>query len=130
MASANMAPGYAPDRSMQDEVRALIERAIGPVPPGTKLKTVLPALARRIRVSARRMERLWLRQCPKIYAHELDALRAAAAARGNPEIDDAARLERIAAALIERDAQGHGADIAFCREAARRLRALVDGARG
>ena len=72
------------------EARGHLERLVRAYEGGTPLKTIIPALARRVGISARRCAAIWHREARPIYAHEMDALRSAVVQRIATEV---ARLE-------------------------------------
>ena len=72
------------------EARGHLERLVRAYEGGTPLKTIIPALARRVGISARRCAAIWHREARAIYAHEMDALRSAVVQRIATEV---ARLE-------------------------------------
>ncbi len=72
------------------EARGHLERLIRAYEGGTPLKAIIPALARRVGISARRCAAIWHREARAIYAHEMDALRAAVVQKLATEV---ARLE-------------------------------------
>ena len=72
------------------EAREHVEGLVNAYPRSTPLKSALPAIARRIGVSARRVSAIWHREARNIYAAEMDALRAAVARHVQQDI---ARLE-------------------------------------
>lgn len=111
------------------EAQTLLQRAIGPVSPGTPLKTLFPQVARRLGVTVRRIETLWQGTARRIDAVEMDRLRAFAAPKPQdaPEVAHANRYEAIAAALEAVDSDFHGQDIARYRGLARALRLSADG---
>ena len=111
MSSAAEAQGYA---------ARLIDMA------GLPLKAALPAIARRIGISPRRLKALRYGEATKIGADELSALKAATIKQ---QVSDAAnhasRLEAMAARLAAADPEFHAASIAQAIEQARRLRNLI-----
>lgn len=72
------------------EARGHLERLVRAYEGGTPLKTIIPALARRVGISARRCAAIWHREARSIYSHEMDALRSAVVQRLATEV---ARLE-------------------------------------
>lgn len=68
------------------EARGHLERLVRAYEGGTPLKTIIPALARRVGISARRCAAIWHREARAIYAHEMDALRAAVVQRLATEV--------------------------------------------
>jgi GGDEF domain-containing protein len=72
------------------EARMHLERLVRAFEGGTPLKTIIPALARRVGISARRCAAIWHREARGIYAHEMDALRSAVVQRLAAEV---ARLD-------------------------------------
>ncbi len=119
------------DMSSVAEARLLLQQGLGPVSPGTPLKAVFPAIARRLGVTVRRVETIWHGTARRIDAAEMDRLRALADPQSKikPEVAHASRYEAIAAALEAVDPDFHGQDIARYRGLARALRrSAADGA--
>lgn len=95
--------------------------------PGEPLKLALPRIARRARMSVRRLRSIWEATTTVIRAEELDALRAARAAEAERALtveamDHARALEEHAARLAIVDPEFHGEDIARLRALAARYR--------
>ena len=106
------------------EARGKIEAIIGTIPPGEKLKTVLPAVARRLGMPIRRVRALWNAEAARIDSHEMDRLRAAAAKAET--LRHAANLDGAAHALLAIDADFHGPEIDRLRRLACELRGIAD----
>lgn len=107
---------------------------IGRQPPGFKLKQAWPRVARLIGTTERRIRAIWHQEARAIRADELDALRAAVAAKhlkSQGLTDDraalAAQFERTAERLAQTDAAFFGADVERLRGQALQLRGMVDG---
>lgn len=117
------------DMSSVAEARNLLQQGLGPVQPGTPLKALFPAIARRLGVTVRRIETIWQGTARRIDAAEMDRLRALARpnTQTSPEVAHANRYEAIAAALEAVDPDFHGQDIARYRGLARALRRAAGG---
>lgn len=118
--------------SALSEARGHVASLIGTMPPGDRLKAAFPRLARRLRMSERRVRAIWHGEAKAILADEMDLLRREAAEterkRGShATLDYAARLEGDAAALEAIDAAFHGQSIDRLRDTARLIRRAVAG---
>lgn len=114
-------------REANGHVRGMVD-AYGASQP---LKAVLPAIARKIGSTERRIRAIWHGEARAISSAEMDALRAASRSISAPSHADilthADKLERAAAALESIDPEFHRVEIDRLRDAARRVRIAVAG---
>lgn len=114
------------------EARGHVAALIGQLPPGDRLKAAFPRVARRLRMSERRIRAIWHGEAKAILADEMDLLRREAAnterKRGtNATLEYAARLEADAAALEAIDPDFHRGSIDRLRDTACVIRRAVAG---
>lgn len=118
--------------SALSEARGHVAAIIGPQPPGSRLKSLLPRVASRLGMSERRVRAIWHGEARAIRSDEMDVLRAAAAGQAhkkasNATLTYATRLDDDAAALEARDPDFHRTEIDRLRDTARLIRRAAAG---
>lgn len=115
---------HAATAEARDHVASLVNQFPRDVP----LKAALPAIARRVGMTARRVTAIWHREARAIHSAEMDALRAAVSKEARNELlRTAGQLEAMAHRLAVVDPEMAGPQIDAMRDAARRARNLADG---
>jgi hypothetical protein len=71
--------------SASAEASELLKRLAQPAPAGAHIETLIRGVARRVGLSFSRAKALWYREAAVVRSEEMDALRAAARARGEAE---------------------------------------------
>lgn len=101
-------PSEFSEMSASAEASELIRRLAEPAPPGAHVETLIRFVARKVGLSFGRAKAVWYREARIIRAEEMDALRAASAARTEAEGETReryreviARIERLERRLAE-----------------------------
>lgn len=114
------------EMSAQAEAQTLVMGLVSRFPNGTPFKAYAPSLARRLKVTTRRLRAIIYGEARRIDADELDRIRSVAAPKTLPvEEVHARQFEAIAAALEAQDAEFHRATIDLHRGMAERLRGVA-----
>jgi hypothetical protein len=93
-------------------------------PRSTPLKAVFPSIARRIRVSARRVAAIWHREARNIYASEMDDLRDLVAKCINADIE---RLEADLAVALASSNRVDAPEVFAAKAAVENAKTILKG---
>lgn len=100
--------------SASAEASELIKKLAGPASAGARVETLIGAAARKVGFSFRRARTLWYAESEAVRSGEMDALRAAAAARTEAEVETRERYRELIARieLLERRLEARRSDVA------------------
>jgi hypothetical protein len=125
---------YPMTASVFCEARGHVATLIGLQPPGARLKSAFPRVARALGMTERRVKAIWHGEARLIRADEMDLLRAAVAINAKKKATDdtlahAARLDAAAQALEAVDHDFYREEADRLRNAARDIRRALAGCR-
>jgi hypothetical protein len=107
-----------------EEARELVAVLVNTYPRSTPLKAVFPSIARRIRVSARRVAAIWHREARNIYASEMDDLRDLVAKCINADIE---RLEADLAVALASSNRVDAPEVFAAKAAVENAKTILKG---
>jgi hypothetical protein len=106
-------PSSDNEMSASLEASELLKRLAEPAPAGAHIETLIRSVARKVGLSFSRAKALWYREAAVVRSEEMDALRAAARARGEAEGVVRREYQELIARIeqLERRLEAPGPDV-------------------